>query len=129
MRLQLAVSHFPMCFRGNECYIIKTKPVKMNILTSQQWNPFVEIPCRTPVWRDAATDFYCEVFDSLDWPFRMIESSVERLADAADSDREIGRIVTDGTGAPAGNEEPTRLFGNGSSAGSQFSIDSLHFGK
>ena len=60
---------------------------------------------------------------------RSIESSVERLADAADSDREIGRIVTDGTGAPAGNEEPTRLFGNGSSAGSQFSIDSLHFGK
>ncbi len=61
---------------------------------------------------------------------RSIESSVERLADAADSDREIGRVVTDGTGAPAGNEEPTRLFSaNSAPSGTSFSIDSLHFGK
>lgn len=62
---------------------------------------------------------------------RSIENSVERMGGAADGDKEIGRVVADGAEAPAGaGEEPTRMFnGNSGGASSQFSLESLSFGK
>lgn len=59
---------------------------------------------------------------------RSIENSVERLAGSGDGDKEIGRVVEGGPEVPAGGavDEPTRMFGSGSS---QFSLDNLSFGK
>ena len=75
---------------------------------------------------------------------RNVETTAERMSDASDAGREIGRVVTDAAASPAAAPEmsagePTRLFNNYgaapagaadvSAATGQFSFENLRFGK
>lgn len=73
---------------------------------------------------------------------RNVESSAARMGNAVDAGREISRVVSDASAAPAidsGTEEPTRLYSSASGtaapaaapegATGQFSFENLHFGK
>ena len=63
---------------------------------------------------------------------RNVETTAERMSDAVDAGKEIGRVVADGA-APSGESdgEPTRLFEAQGAAGTngQFSFENLRFGK
>lgn len=69
---------------------------------------------------------------SVEETVRSIENSVERLSSSTDADREISRVVSSNSEAPAmGAEEPTRLFSStqNANASGQFSFENLRFGK
>ena len=70
------------------------------------------------------------VVESVEDTVRSIEYSVERLeGSAADSDKEIGRVVQDGGEAPAMGDEPTKMFSGSAGSSNQVSMDGLRFGK
>lgn len=78
--------------------------------------------------RSGASQSYSSVEETV----RSIESSVERISDAGDEAREIGRVVADSSDMPPLEaDEPTRLFSSAPApaAGGQFSFENLRFGK
>jgi hypothetical protein len=42
-RSQLRAAHFLMCFVGYKRYVVESQPVEMHVLTSQKWDPGVEV--------------------------------------------------------------------------------------